>query len=101
MRILDTKKTKEQRETEAVNEKERHDYEEWLNNASNTALPTVDTLNDLWVMWDSFTVPHEQLKGLADSLSKRMGTDSVGRTAWKERSSTSKPLGNASWRTPS
>lgn len=82
MKILDTKKTKAQREVE----KELHEFEEWLKSeVSGTAPPNYDDLKGLW---DGFsntgasrpvagkaTMDPKQVQDMVDALRKQFGLD--------------------------
>lgn len=76
MRILDTKRAKERRETKAADERELREYEEWLNSGSTVPLGAGD-LKGIWNLWDghggSSTSSPADLKKLAESLRKQLG----------------------------
>ncbi len=80
MRILDTRKAKERRDTEATDEREKRQFEEWLS-GTNTAPLNADELRGIWGLWDGHggrsitrsTRSPQELKRLAESLRRQLG----------------------------
>lgn len=77
MKILDTKKAKEKREAEANDERERREFQEWLDSAVGTPAPSADDLGKLWdpkAIRTTSTMSPERIKEWLDSLRKTTST---------------------------
>jgi hypothetical protein len=69
MKILDTKKSKEQREVKKTKQEvidELHEYEEWLKTVSNTAPPNLEDLKGLFDGFTTTTLSSNEIKSLVD-----------------------------------
>jgi len=71
MKILDTRKVKEQRKIEAKSENELREFKEWLNSATPLDAEDIKNLGNLWNGHSTYNL--DEIKAMADSLRKQTG----------------------------